>query len=197
LNFLEEFSKATSSDGQSEIEALLHRFSEFDDGWWIQALRALRKNPPKDVLLKPCLEFILDRSRTLSSIWKRRGDLTMESLPMINESVGAFSTTPKSINLASVRETLRKAKILILPFKFRPFVKRPDSISGLPSSGKSLMMIKTNTRGLQPACQVSSRISSLQQAWESEIHLYACTTQGTNLKSAMNTVLAEIRPIKS
>ncbi|HEX3570029.1 MAG TPA: hypothetical protein VHU44_04335 [Acidobacteriaceae bacterium] len=194
LKFLEGFSRVTPSDDREEIERLLQRFSEFDDGWWIQALRALRRDPPKDPLLKPCLEFILDRSRTLSSVWKRRGDLTSESLAMINESVGAFSTTQKGIDLASVRETLRKKEILILPFKFRPFVRRPDPVSGLPSSGKSLMMVKTNSRGLEPACQVSSRISSLQQAWDSELHLYACTVQETNLETARETVLAEIRP---
>lgn len=192
LQFLDEFSKATKKDGGQKIENLLHRFSEFDDGWWIQALRRLSKKPTKDVLLRACLDFILNRSRTLSSLWKRRGDLEMQALEEINESVDAFSTTAEGIDLDTVRRKLRKANILILPFKFRPFVRRPDRATGNPSSGESLMMVETN-QGLRSACQVSSRINSLQKAWDSAIHLYACTTHNNDLESARHTVLTEIR----
>ena len=200
LKFLENLAVATESDGHETIEDLLQQFSGFDDGWWFQGIRALRNerlnhhDTKEDPLLEPCLDLILDRARSLASVWKRRGDLSPQDLKEANESVDAFSRKKGVIDFASIRASLLKKNVLVLPFKFRPFVRRPDPTTGQPAEGRSLMMVKTKTQGLVPACRVSSRINSLLDAWNAEIHLYACTTADADLDAARKAVFDEIRP---
>lgn len=164
---------------------LLQKLAPFDDGWWVQSLRQVKKDAT-DSLTLACLELTLDRKRTLRSVWKRKGDLTDDQSKAINSRTGDL-IAPESgtIRLANKRRQLLKEGILIMPFKFKPYARRePDK--------KSVMMIKSKDR-IDPASTVSSLIDRLQDAWDRDIHLYAFVSTESNLsaKSVIDAVLEE------
>jgi HD superfamily phosphohydrolase len=159
---------------------MLTEFAAFDDPWWFEALRSLRRDVTSDPLLTACLDLVLDRSRSLWSIWKRQGDLSVDEVKTINEGVDSSFSTNEVINLAKFHKDLLEKGILVVPFRFKPFLRRPSqqvAVGQKTVPGDSVMMVNTKTRGLQPANRVSSRIDSLQQAWDSEVHLYACSSK--------------------
>jgi hypothetical protein len=55
---------------------------------------------------------------------------------------------------------------------FRIFKHRPDA-EGENRSTYSVMLVRTERRGLQPAARMSSLIHALEQSWREEPHLHA------------------------
>jgi HD superfamily phosphohydrolase len=154
---------------------LLKQFGRFDDTWWVQVLRKLQEKNA-DPLTRACLDLVLDRARTLQSVWKRRGDLTDEQARKINSRVdGLFASAGHAIALADKRKHLLSQGILIMPFKFKPYARcEPD--------GRSVMLVKSKTR-TEPASKVSPLIRNLHDLWEQEIHLYAFTQSGRSVSA--------------
>lgn len=157
---------------------LLKQFGRFDDTWWVQVLRKLQHDNT-DPLTRACLDLVLDRARTLQSVWKRRGDLTDEQAKKINSRVdGLFASPEHAIALADKRRHLLYQGILIMPFKFKPYARcEPEA------DGRSVMLVKSKT-GTEPASKVSPLIRHLHDLWEQEIHLYAFTQSGSSVSAA-------------
>jgi len=164
---------------------LLGKLAVFDDAWWIQVLRQIQQHE-SDNLTRACLNLTLDRTRTLRSVWKRKGELTEKQFRAINAKVEEL-IAPESgrIDLANKRRELLNDGILIMPYKFKPYARRePDK--------KSVMMIKTKDR-TEPASTVSPLINRLQDAWDEDLHLYAFvrSDSGLTLEKVIEAVLAE------
>ena len=161
---------------------LLDKFAPFDDTWWIQALRTIQKDE-SDPLTAACLNLVLDRGRTLKSVWKRKGDLTTDQFSKINSKAdGLFAGPNGPIALADKRRKLLDRGILINPFKFKPYARREPE-------GSSVMLIKGKNR-TEAASEASPLIANLQDAWKQDIHLYAFTVRDSTL--TLNDVVSAI-----
>jgi hypothetical protein len=154
--------------------ALLNLFSLFDDTWWIQSLRKLQEQKKTSSLLNACLSLVLDRGRTLRSVWKRKGDLAPEELKAINEKTDRMFASPSGhIELANKRKQLLEKGVLINAFKFKPYSRRQPS-------GESIMLVKSKN-GIQSASAMSPLIRNLSDSWAEDIHLYAFVERGSTL----------------
>jgi HD superfamily phosphohydrolase len=182
VNVIEELG-AASLAGKKH---LLEKLALFDDTWWVQALRKVKEDET-DSLTIACLELILDRKRTLQSVWKRMGDLSDHQFTAINSKVDELIAPGTGlIQLANKRRQLLEKGILIMPFKFKPYARRE------PDKNSVMMIHKTNDR-TEPASTASALISNLQDAWNRDIHLYAFTSRESDhtLEGVVNSVLEE------
>jgi HD superfamily phosphohydrolase len=177
-------SLAEGHDGN--LPDVLNRFARFDDYWWAQVLRELQSDKTTDALTKACTDLVLDRGRTLKSVWKRKGDLTDDQVRNLNDKTdNLFASTDGPIALADKRRELLRKGILINPFKFKPFVRRdPDNES---------VMLVTGEKGSRPASLASPLIANLKNVWEQDIHLYAFVerSSGMTLDDVISAVLSE------
>ena len=146
---------------KSEAESLLVSFGNFDDTWWFQVLRA--ECHGTEPLFRACTELILYRKPTLTSIWKRRGDLSHTQVLSLNSYLSESLT-----DLPKVREKLRRIGMLVLVHRFRPVRIRPTG----DNAGESLMLLKTGKKSLIPVTKHSTLIRSLIKAWKKDIHLH-------------------------
>jgi hypothetical protein len=118
--------------------------------------------------------MILDRGRTLRSVWKRKGDLSGEQFAKLNAAVDAFFPgADEKIGLVEKRRKLLDQGILINGFKFKPYLRRQETDA-------SVMLLKSKT-GTQPASQASPLIQHLWDAWQKDIHVYAFVADESNL----------------
>ena len=171
--FLRVLGKLGSDDFRHGGTELLDEFSLFDDTWWVQSLRKLQQGTT-DSLLRACLDLVLDRGRTLRSLWKRKGDLRQGEFKAINAKVDMlFAAQTGQLEFANKRKQLLERGVLINAFKFRPYLRRQPN-------GDSLMLIKS--RGATyPASAMSSLIRNMYDAWEGDIHLYAFVERTSSL----------------
>jgi HD superfamily phosphohydrolase len=171
------FDPALSKAGQGKILEVLGRFSEFDDSYWMQTLRELRreKNTP---LVEACLDLVLDRGTRLKSLWKRKGDVPRERVIRLND-VLASDEPGTQAELAKRQDALEQRGVLLITHKFKPyriFKARPEPEEERRTA--SLMLVQTDERGLESAARLSPLIQALQRAWDDEPHLHAFVRQG-------------------
>ncbi len=171
------FDPALLKADKEQILAVLGRFSEFDDSFWMQTLRELRrrKNPP---LVEACLDLVLARGARLRSLWKRKGDVPRERVIRLNE-VLASDEPGTQAELSKRQEALEQGGILLITHKFKPyriFKARPGTEEERRTA--SLMLVQTDERGLESAARLSPLIQALQRAWDDEPHLHAFARQG-------------------
>lgn len=164
-------------------EDLLLRVGKFDDGWWSGVLRSMQSNP-LDELTGACLNLVLDRARTLKSVWKRKGDLTDTQFQKINETTDEFFVARSgAIAAAETRRRLLRKGILLNAFKFKPYARRePDK--------ESVMLIIENNKKTVPASRISPIIRNLYSCWEEDIHAYAFVLNENAI--SIDEVIAEI-----
>jgi HD superfamily phosphohydrolase len=146
---------------KAEAERLLISFGEFDDTWWLQVMRAERQSAA--ALFRGCAALVLHRKPTLTSTWKRKGDLTHTQVLSLNSYLDENLT-----DLSNLREKLRRLGILVLVHRFRPVRLRPAG----DNARESLMLLKTGKNSLMPATEHSILIHSLIKAWKKDIHLH-------------------------
>lgn len=117
LDFL---SKLKNLATDQEREAALFQYAVLDDGWWFQALRSLQTST-NETLLSACLAVALDRAPKLRSIWKRKGDLTLDQLTTLREHIKGW-TSPETgrVRLQETRRRLMEQGVLVTFFRFRP-----------------------------------------------------------------------------
>ncbi len=151
---------ALGEPDSAQAEKLLRAFKPFDDSWWFELMQALPS--ASDVLFRACSELLLDRSQTLRSVWKRKGDLSRTQVFALNSLVSESLT-----KLSLVRSRLQSRGILLLMHKFRPVRLRSGG------SGESLMLVRTANKTLIPVTSHSTLIHSLLRAWNEDIHLHA------------------------
>lgn len=164
------------ADRQRILE-VLERFSTFDDSFWIQALRELRKkeNAP---LMGACLDLVLARGTRLKSLWKRKGDVPGDRVSRLNE-VLASDEPGTQAELAKRQEALEARGILLITHKFKPYrIFKAQPGTDEERRTASLMLVQTDERGLQPAARLSPLIQALQKAWDDEPHMHAFVRQG-------------------
>jgi HD superfamily phosphohydrolase len=146
--------------------ALLDRFSDYDDIWWMNELRSAAQEAPND----EWLALVSRRSPGPRSLWKR---------------VEVFSTlvAPKSVrhwNLAlpiqpedeaawraAVRH-LAEENVLVVRHKFRPFATGTDVAEpplGILAEGS-----------VRPLAEASALVRSLEKAWLDDIQVHAFAT---------------------
>lgn len=153
------------SFSEAEAKSLLLDFGAFDDAWWLQVMQLESKNHSRaSALFQACVQLVLHRKSTLTSIWKRKGDLAPSQLFSLN---GYLSES--LIDLSKLRERLIKRGILVILHKFRPVGLRPAG----ENVGESLMLLKTGKGALVPVTKHSALIRSLIKAWKKDIHLHA------------------------
>jgi uncharacterized protein len=146
-----------------EISKALRAFVQFDDYWWVEVLRSIPRN--SSALLDACLELVLNRGRTLRSLWKRKGDLSEHVRIDLNETAGRFFARSDKIEMSDRRKRLLAQDVLLTTHKFKPYRKRlgiEDSVALVKSDGS-----------IRPASAMSRIIKGLDQSWEDEIHLHA------------------------
>lgn len=171
-------------DQSDEIRRRLEHFARFDDTFWMQALRAIPQEgqPP---LLDACLDLVLDRGSRLRSLWKRKGDVPGDKLSRLNNLLASEDHRERSI-LESRMEELKAQGVLFIRHAFTPFrifKHRPDAERG-DRSTYSVMLVRTERRGLQPAARISSLIRALDQSWREEPHLHAFVLKDSPLDAA-------------
>jgi HD superfamily phosphohydrolase len=162
--------------GGSEKNApddVLKRFSTFDEAWWLQVLRSVRQDQ-NDSLTDACLSFVLERARSLRSVWKRKGDLTDQQLKDLNSRAdNFFSSGNGRMLLAEKRRRLLQMGILLNVFKFKPYTMREES-------KESVMLVKSKHR-VEPASKVSPLIRNVISIWQEDIHIYAFVERENSL----------------
>jgi HD superfamily phosphohydrolase len=160
---------ASDPDGK-----LLDRFAQFDDTRWFGTLRSLQSGS-HDELTKSCLDLVLDRKRTLRSVWKRKGELSPEQFKRLNGAVDNFFLgSDDKLGLQEKRRQLLDQGILINAFKFKPYLRREQT-------DDSVMLVKAR-KGIQPASEASPLIKHLWDAWDKDIHIYAFVSRESNLE---------------
>jgi HD superfamily phosphohydrolase len=164
---------ALGGSESSAPDELLKRFSVFDDAWWLQILRNVRLEQ-NDSLTDACLSLVLERGRSLRSVWKRKGELTAQQLADLNSRADNFfaSRNGRMLFAEKRRELLRKG-ILLNVFKFKPYAMREQS-------KQSVMLIKGKQR-LEPASMVSPLIRNVVSIWQEDIHIYAFVERKSGL----------------
>lgn len=156
---------ALGGDGENAPDDLLKRFSVFDEAWWLQVLRSVRQEK-NDSLTDACLSLVLERARSLRSVWKRKGDLTPQQLIDLNSRAdNFFSSGNGRMILAQKRRQLLEKGILLNVFKFKPYTIREES-------KQSVMLIKGKYR-VEPASMASPLIRNVISIWQEDIHIYA------------------------
>ena len=171
--FLSMLAELGNRDSNESGEDLLRRFSLFDDTWLLQSLRKLQAHSTEP-LLSACLSLVLDRGRTLKSVWKRKGDLQTDEFEAINGKIDKFFAVPSGkLEFASKRKGLLDKGILINAFKFRPYLRRQPT-------NDSVMLIKSKNRTV-PASSASALINNMQEAWKGDVHLYAFVERSSSL----------------
>ncbi len=159
-----------------DIQAVLEHFASFDDPFWMQALRAIPKEE-RTSLLSACLDLVLSRARGLRSLWKRKGEVPSDKLMRLNTLLA--SREPGIAGVLDKRlQALEGRGALFIKHHFTPFrtFKRrrdPADPSGDQRKTYSVMLVRTEKRGLQPAARLSSLIRGLRDAWDEEPHLHA------------------------
>jgi uncharacterized protein len=146
----------------SSIKLVLSDFSRFDDYWWLEVLRSV--DAGSNELLAACLDLILNRGRTLRSLWKRKGDIS-HSRAELNAAVDKFFAKAGRIEMNDRRQQLLARNVLLTAHKFKPFRKRLDS-------EHSIVLVQTDG-GTQPASAMSHLIKALQESWQDDIHVHA------------------------
>jgi len=152
---------------KAEAKRLLISFGEFDDTWWLQVMRAECQSTA--ALFRACADLILHRKPTLTSIWKRKGDLSRTQVLSLNSYL---SESLK--DLSTLRDKLRRIGILLLVHRFHPVRLRPTG----DNAGESLMLLKTGKNSLVPVTKHSILIHSLIKAWKKDIHLHVFRLTG-------------------
>jgi HD superfamily phosphohydrolase len=166
------------------IRKVLEDFAAFDDPFWMEALRAIPKEE-QTPLLSACLALVLTRSRSLRSLWKRKGDVPVDKVSRLN--ILLSSTEPGVAGGLERRlQTLEGKGVLFIKHRFTPFrifERRNDSSapSGDERKTYSVMLVRTEKRGLQPAARLSSLIRGLHDAWAEEPHLHAFVQADSDL----------------
>lgn len=144
-----------------EAEQLLLSFGSFDDAWWFQVLRVAR--PGNEDLARACSDLVLYRKPTLTSIWKRKGDLSQTQVTSLNNYL-----SESLANLSRLRQKLRSLGMLLLVHRFRPVRIRPAG----EDAGESLLLLRTGKKLLMPVTKHSILIRSLVKAWHQDIHMH-------------------------
>jgi HD superfamily phosphohydrolase len=153
---------------------LLKRFSMFDEAWWLQVLKSVRLEK-NDSLTDSCLSLVLERGRSLRSVWKRKGDLTHQQLTDLNSRAdNFFSSGNGRMILAEKRRQLLQMGILLNVFKFKPYTIREES-------RQSVMLIKGKHR-VEPASIISPLIRNVTSIWQEDIHVYAFVERKSSLE---------------
>lgn len=169
------------SHSKRDAEELLLKFAKFDDSWWFEVLRAeCISNEP---LFRACAELVLRRKPSLTSIWKRRGDLTPTQLSCLNSYL-----SEKLTDVPALREKLRTQGMLMLIHRFRPIVLRETGVD----AGESLMLLKTGKNLLVPVTKHSVLVRSLIKAWKKDIHMHVfqMAPRSVTLEEAVRLILA-------
>jgi uncharacterized protein len=167
---------------KSSPDVLLRQFSAFDEAWWLQVLRSVRREE-NDSLTDACLDLVLERGRSLRSVWKRKGDLKPEQLTVLNSRADSFFSSGNGrMILAQKRRQLLQMGILINVFKFKPYTIREES-------KQSVMLIKGKHR-VEPASMVSPLIRNVVSIWQEDIHIYAFVERESKL--TLNEVVEAI-----
>lgn len=153
-----------------KVRFALNRFATFDDAFWWQALRMLRRSA-SEPLLVACLELVLNRSASLRSLWKRKGNVDPEKVLRLNQLLEDPNAKER---VGAIISRLAERGVLVLRHKFTPFktFKRETRPEGVQADDDSLVLIRTD-RGLRPAASLSSIIRGLREAWKEEPHLHA------------------------
>jgi HD superfamily phosphohydrolase len=157
----------------TEIRTVLERFAAFDDPFWMEALRAVPQEE-RSPLLSACLALVLTRAPSLRSLWKRKGDVPGQKVSRLNARLASSERGIEGV-LDNRMQALERRKVLFIEHHFTPFrifKRRYDS----PSEDRntySVMLVRTENRGLLPAARLSSLIRGLRGGWEEEPHLHA------------------------
>jgi len=155
---------------KAEAERILISFGDFDDTWWFQVMRAECQSTAP--LFRACADLILHRKSTLTSVWKRKGDLSYTQALSLNSYLSESLTV-----LPNLRDKLRRSGILVLVHRFRPVRLRPTG----DNAGESLMLLETGEKSLMPVTKHSTLIHSLIKAWKRDIHLHVFQIAGKAL----------------
>jgi HD superfamily phosphohydrolase len=177
--FLKDLDALGSTKFVSEKNALalLNRFSQYDDYWWLGLMRSVGSDG--NYLLRASLDLVLRRDRSFLSYWKRKGDLSSEEILKLNELV-------ISENIQQRRAKLADQNVLTALHKFRPYGVRSGTTQD------SVLVVLTQ-KGLVPASRLSPLIRSLYNAWEEDPHLFAfgVIDQSPNRADVMKTLMPE------
>ncbi|MBZ4420762.1 hypothetical protein [Myxococcus sp. RHSTA-1-4] len=175
----------------AKVRTALNRFATFDDAFWWQALRELRPSA-SEPLLVACLELVLNRSATLRSLWKRKGNVARDKVARLNQLLDDPNAKER---VSATMNRLAERGVLVLRHKFTPFktFKRETRPDGIHPDDDSLVLIRTE-RGLQPAASLSSIIRGLREAWKEEPHLHAfvlANSRGLDAEGVLDEFLRE------
>ena len=175
----------------AKVRTALNRFATFDDAFWWQALRELRPSA-SEPLLVACLELVLNRSATLRSLWKRKGNVARDKVARLNQLLDDPNAKER---VSATMNRLAERGVLVLRHKFTPFktFKRETRPEGIHPDDDSLVLIRTE-RGLQPAASLSSIIRGLREAWKEEPHLHAfvlANSRGLDAEGVLDEFLRE------
>ncbi len=145
---------------------LLIDIGKFDDGWWTQVLKKTSNATP---MLRNCLGLVLSRQFTLKSIWKRKGDISPQSLARVNAYLTEMLRGERAASeLAQLRQRLEKNNLLVSVHKFSPYKIRESN----DGRDESLMLVRLADGQLRPVATHSPLLRSLVTAWDEDIHLH-------------------------
>lgn len=168
---LDLLSKLKSLASNEDRRSALKAYAELDDSWWLLQLRGLQASA-SEPLLSACLDLVLDRAPKLKSLWKRKGDLSVDQLAALKQCVQEL-TSPvagKKMTLQATRRRLLEHGVLFCFFRFKPYVEIRDT-----TQKDSVMLVRSKNGELRPAARMSPLIRHLRDLWEEDIHLYAFT----------------------
>jgi HD superfamily phosphohydrolase len=175
---------APDLDQSDEVGRRLESFARFDDTFWVQALRAIPQEG-RSAMLDACLDLVLSRGSQLRSLWKRKGDVPGDKLARLNNLLA--SEDPRDGGMLDSRmKELEEQGVLFIRHAFTPFrifKHRPDD-EGADRSTYSVMLVRTERRGLQPAARMSPHISALYQSWREDPHVHAFALRNSPLDAA-------------
>lgn len=173
-DFLKELLALKEATSAREASDLLERFSEHDDPWWLQVLRASQAAIPSgDLLLRAATDLVLRRQPRFKSLWKRKGTLTTSEIARMNE---LLKSPEYGVKFQRVRQQLIERGVLLVLHKFRPY---GVSLGGDPKRD-SIILIKSD-RQLLPLVQLSPLIRALQDAWDEDIQIHAFAIESATI----------------
>jgi HD superfamily phosphohydrolase len=196
ISVLSEIADQEDTINASRARDLLKKFARFTDAWWIQVLQQFRDVGTHSELLRACLDLVLDRERSLESVWKGRCDLGVDNINLLNKELDLlFSTSATQAEISDRFDDLLRKNILVVTHKFTPYARQQwkggddDSNSlatGRGGTGKdaldSVVRIRTKKeRQLVSLSKVSPLVRSLQLAWSEDPHLHAFTLKGSGI----------------
>lgn len=176
--FIEDLGAIADAESVRRRAALLKRFAQYDDIWWMGIMREYSQTEPDE-----WLDLICWRQPGPISLWKRVGDFPRQ-LKEWNEGLPDFADDDAQARWWQEVVALRQEGVLVIRHDFCPWQADGDS-------GESILCIQQNRGNMVPVSRLSPLVRALRDAWMNDIQVQAFAKSDSHFAKLDRVVAAQ------